>query len=89
MSITKERKEELIGEFARSEGDSGSPEVQVSLLTSRIGRLTQHLQMHSKDLASRRGLLKLVSRRRRQLDYLRQVDPQRYLSILQRLNLRK
>lgn len=89
MSITKERKEQLIGEFRKSKGDTGSPEVQISLLTSRIGELTEHLQTHKKDYSSRRGLLKMVSRRRRLLDYLRRVDPQRYLDILRRLDLRK
>ncbi len=89
MSITKERKEQLIGEFGQSQGDTGSPEVQISLLTSRIGQLTEHLQTHKRDYASRRGLLRMVSRRRRLLDYLRRVDPQRYLDILRRLELRK
>jgi len=89
MSITKERKEQLIGEFGQSKGDTGSPEVQISLLTSRIGQLTVHLQAHKGDYASRRGLLRMVSRRRRLLDYLRRVDPQRYLDILRRLELRK
>ena len=89
MSITKERKEQLIGEFGKSEGDTGSPEVQISILTSRVGELTEHLRTHKKDYSSRRGLLKMVSRRRRLLDYLRRVDPQRYLDILRRLELRK
>ena len=89
MSITKERKEQLIHEFGRGEHDTGSPEVQISLLTSRIGQLTEHLQTHKKDHASQRGLLRMVSRRRRLLDYVRRVDPQRYLDILRRLELRK
>jgi small subunit ribosomal protein S15 len=89
MSITKERKVELIQEFGRGENETGSPEVQISLLTSRIGSLTEHLQTHKKDYASRRGLLRMVSRRRRLLDYLRRIDPQRYLDILRRLDIRK
>ena len=89
MSITTERKNQLIGEFGRKEGDNGSPEVQISLLTNRIGYLTEHLQTHKKDFSGRRGLLKMVSLRRRLLDYLKQVDPQRYLDILQRLDIRK
>lgn len=89
MSITKERKDQLIGEFGLAKGDTGSPEVQISLLTSRISQLTVHMQTHKRDYASRRGLLKMVSRRRRLLDYLRRVDAQRYLDILRRLELRK
>jgi len=89
MAITKERKQELIGEFRRSDDDTGSPEVQIAILTTRIGELTDHLRSHSKDHASRRGLLLMVSRRRRLLDYLRKVDPQRYLDIIRRLNIRK
>ncbi len=89
MSITKERKVELIQEFGRGENETGSPEVQISLLTSRISSLTEHLQTHKKDFASRRGLLRMVSRRRRLLDYLRRIDPQRYLDILRRLDIRK
>ena len=89
MSITKERKQEVIGEFKRGDSDTGSPEVQIAILTTRINSLTGHLQTHSKDFASRRGLLTMVSRRRRLLDYLKQVDPQRYLDMLRRLDLRK
>jgi len=89
MSITKERKQQLIKDFGRGDSDTGSPEIQISLLTSRISRLTEHLQTHRKDYASRRGLLRMVSRRRRLLDYLRGIDPQRYLDILRRLEIRK
>ncbi len=89
MTITKERKQELIGEYRRADADTGSPEVQVAILTSRISGLTEHLRAHKKDFACRRGLLMLVSRRRRLLDYLKRVDPQRYLDILRRLGIRK
>jgi small subunit ribosomal protein S15 len=89
MTITRERKRELIGEFRRSDEDTGSPEVQIAILTSRINRLTEHLRAHKKDFACRRGLLMLVSRRRRLLDYLKRVDPQRYLDIIRRLDIRK
>jgi small subunit ribosomal protein S15 len=89
MTITKERKTELIGKFRRKQEDTGSPEVQVALLTSRINALTEHLREHKKDYACRRGLLMLVGRRRRLLDYLKQIDPQRYLDIIRRLELRK
>jgi len=89
MTITKERKQELIGQFKRDEDDTGSPEVQVAILTTRINGLTEHMRTHKKDHASRRGLLMLVSRRRRLLDYLKRVDPQRYLDIIQRLSIRK
>jgi small subunit ribosomal protein S15 len=89
MTITKARKQELIGDFKRGESDTGSPEVQIAILTSRIDELTEHLRAHKKDHASRRGLLMMVSRRRRQLDYLRKVSPQRYLDIIRRLDIRK
>lgn len=89
MSITKARKTQLIGDFRRTDSDTGSPEVQVALLTSRINELTEHLRSHSKDYASRRGLLMMVSKRRRHLDYLKRVDPQRYLDIIRRLDIRK
>jgi small subunit ribosomal protein S15 len=87
--ITKERKQQLIGEFRQSDTDTGSPEVQIAILTSRINELTEHLQAHKKDYASRRGLLAMVSRRRRLLDYLKRSSPERYLSVLRRLELRK
>ncbi len=89
MTITKERKQELIHEFKREEGDTGSPEVQIAVLTTRINNLTEHMREHKKDYATRRGLLAMVSRRRRLLDYLRKVDPQRYLDIIGRLGIRK
>ena len=89
MSITKERKQEVIGEYGRGDADTGSPEVQIAILTNRVNSLTEHLKTHKKDYASRRGLLMMVSRRRRLLDYLKKIDPERYLDILRRVNLRK
>ena len=89
MTITKERKQELIHEYKRGSDDSGSPEVQIAILTTRVNSLTQHMRTHSKDYATRRGLLAMVSRRRRLLDYLRKIDPQRYLDIIGKLGIRK
>ncbi|WP_138378960.1 30S ribosomal protein S15 [Luteithermobacter gelatinilyticus] len=89
MSITAEKKQELIKEFATSEGDTGSPEVQVALLTERIVNLTEHFKTHAKDNHSRRGLLMLVNKRRRLLDYLKKTDMERYQSLIKRLGLRK
>ena len=89
MTVTKDRKQALIGEFRRGEKDSGSPEIQIAILTTRIGELTEHLRTHKKDYASRRGLLGMVSRRRSLLDYLKRVDPERYLEIIRRLEIRK
>ncbi len=89
MTITKDRKTELIGQFKQSDNDTGSPEVQIAILSTRINGLPEHLRPHKKDFASRRGLLMLVSRRRRHLDYLKKVDPQRYLDVIQRLDIRK
>ncbi|MEM1227205.1 MAG: 30S ribosomal protein S15 [Planctomycetota bacterium] len=89
MTISKERKSEVIGQYAQSEGDTGSPEVQIAVLTERINGLTEHMRTHRKDFASRRGLLGLVSRRRRLLDYVRGQDPQRYLDIIGKLGIRK
>ncbi len=89
MTITKERKQEVIQEFKSDEHDTGSPEVQIAILTTRINNLTEHMRTHRKDFATRRGLLAMVSRRRRLLDYLRDVDPQRYLRIIGRLGIRK
>ena len=89
MTLTRDRKQALIGEYQRGNKDSGSPEVQIAILTSRIGELTEHLRTHKKDYASRRGLLMMVSRRRSLLDYLKRVDPQRYLEIIRRLEIRK
>ncbi|MCA9230738.1 MAG: 30S ribosomal protein S15 [Planctomycetales bacterium] len=89
MSVTKERKQELLSEFGRSATDSGSPEVQISILTARIAEMTGHLQVHTKDFAGRRGLLRMVSRRRRLLDYVKRKNPQLYLDLLARLEIRK
>ncbi|MEW5704084.1 MAG: 30S ribosomal protein S15 [Pseudomonadota bacterium] len=89
MSITAEKKTILIKEYALKEGDTGSPEVQVAILSERIGNLTEHLKGHGKDVHSRRGLLKMVSQRRRLLDYLQKTDASRYENILKRLGLRK
>ena len=89
MVLTKEEKQALIEQFRLSENDTGSPEVQIAILTARINRLTEHLQEHRKDFASRRGLLMMVSKRRRMLDYLKRTAPERYLQIIQRLNIRK
>ena len=89
MTITKERKRGLIDEHRRGDGDTGSPEVQIAILTTRINGLTEHMRTHKKDFASRRGLLMMVSRRRRLLDYLKNIDPQRYLDIIGKLSIRK
>jgi len=89
MTITKERKQELIEQYKLSDSDTGSPEVQIAILTTRINGLTQHLQSHKKDFAGRRGLLMMVSRRRRLLDYLKKVNPQRYLDVIHSLDIRK
>ncbi len=89
MSLTKEKKTELIEQFRRSDDDTGSPDVQIAVLTHRINGLTGHLKEHRKDHASRRGLLMLVSRRRRLLDYVRRHDPSRYLKLLEQLGIRK
>src|SRR5690348_2595292 len=89
MSITQERRSTLIGEYATKPDDTGSPEVQVALLSERIGNLTEHLKVHAKDFHSRRGLLMLVGRRRRLLDYLKAKDSSRYEALIGRLNLRR
>lgn len=89
MSTTPERKEELIKKFARHEGDTGSPEVQIALLTERINTLNQHFGVHKKDHAGKRGLLKMVGTRRNLLNYLRQSDLERYRTLISALNLRK
>jgi small subunit ribosomal protein S15 len=89
MTITKERKQEIIRGYRLRDDDSGSPEVQIAILTTRINSLTEHLRTHAKDYASRRGLLGMVSKRRRLLDYLRRIDAQRYLDIIGRLGIRK
>jgi small subunit ribosomal protein S15 len=89
MSITKEKKEELIGTYKKHDDDTGSPEVQVALLTERITNLTEHFKTHGKDHHSRRGLLKLVGQRRRLLDYLKRKDIERYRTIIGKLGIRK
>ncbi len=89
MAVTKERKTTLIEDFRRSEDDTGSPEVQIALLTARINELTEHMRVHKKDHASRRGLLKMVNKRSGLLNYLRRTDRNRYLMLIGRLGLRK
>ncbi|MCB1508518.1 MAG: 30S ribosomal protein S15 [Hyphomicrobiaceae bacterium] len=89
MSITAERKAELIKEFATKDGDTGSPEVQIAVLTERITNLTDHFKTHGKDNHSRRGLLKMVSQRRSLLDYVKGKDEARYRSIIERLGIRR
>jgi small subunit ribosomal protein S15 len=89
MSITPERKEAVIKDHARGEGDTGSPEVQVAILTDRIKTLTEHFKTHAKDNHSRRGLLMMVNKRRSLLDYLRKSDGDRYLALIAKLGLRK
>jgi small subunit ribosomal protein S15 len=89
MSITAERKNALINDYARGTKDTGSPEVQVAILTERITNLTEHFKGHVKDNHSRRGLLKLVSQRRQLLDYLKRKDEQRYKTLIERLGIRR
>ncbi len=89
MTTTKELKQQAIAEFKTSEGDTGSSAVQIAILTKRINHLTQHMREKSKDYASRRGLLRMVSRRRSLLDYVRRHDPQSYLDLIGRLGIRK
>ena len=89
MSITAERKDALIKEYATKSGDTGSPEVQVAILSSRIAALTEHFKSHAKDNHSRRGLLKLVSTRRSLLDYLKRTDEARYKALLEKHNIRR
>jgi small subunit ribosomal protein S15 len=89
MSITKEKKQEIITEYRRSDLDTGSAEVQIALLSERIGNLTEHFKSHKKDHHSRRGLLKLVGKRRKLLDYLRDNAPDRYQAVVGRLGLRR
>jgi small subunit ribosomal protein S15 len=89
MSITADRKQEVIKEFAKAESDTGSPEVQVAILSERIRNLTEHMKVHKKDFHSQRGLLMLVGRRRRLLDYLRRNDVERYRSIIAKLGIRR
>ncbi len=87
--ISKEKKQAIINEYARTEGDTGSPEVQVAVLTARIQELTEHLKENPKDHHSRRGLLKMVGKRRNLLGYLKSIDIERYRSLIERLGLRK
>ena len=89
MSLTTEETKKVASEYGRDGSDTGSPEVQIALLTTRIKQMTEHMQVHSKDFASRRGLLRMVSRRRRLLDYVKRKNPQLYLALLQRLGIRK
>ena len=89
MTITTERKKELISEFATKTNDTGSPEVQVAVLSERISNLTEHFKTHAKDNHSRRGLIKMVSTRRRLLDYVKATDEKRYQALIARLGLRR
>lgn len=89
MSLDKEAKSKIMEEFSRHEGDTGSPEVQIALLTTRILQLTDHLRTHKHDESSRRGLLKLVGQRRRLLTYVRRNDFERYMALTDRLNIRR
>ena len=89
MALNKDRKTELIGNYRTHDSDTGSPEVQVAILSERISYLTEHFKSHAKDHHSRRGLLMLVGRRRRLLDYLKMKDAHRYADLIKRLNIRK
>lgn len=89
MSISAEQKQGVIKEYATREGDTGSPEVQVAILTNRINALSGHMQTHKKDVHSRRGLLAMVARRRKLLDYVKKVDENRYRTLIERLNIRR
>jgi small subunit ribosomal protein S15 len=89
MSITKERKSEIFQQYRRSDADTGSPEVQVAVLSHRIAQLTEHFKLHNKDHAGRRGLLMLVSKRRRLLKYLEATDAARYADVIKKIGLRK
>ena len=89
MTITAERKQAIIADYATHQGDTGSPEVQVAILTERVTGLTEHLKAHQKDFASRRGLLMMVGQRRRLLDYLRRTNEGRYQQLIERLGLRR
>ena len=89
MSITAEEKQKLMKEYATKEGDTGSPEVQVAVLTSRIATLTEHFKTHKKDNHSRRGLLMMVAQRRKLLDYVKRKDEKRYQDLIQRLGIRR
>ena len=89
MSITAEKKQELISKYQTKQGDTGSPEVQIAILTERISNLSDHMKAHNHDFHSRRGLLKLVAQRRKLLDYLKAKEEQRYLDIIQALGIRR
>jgi len=89
MSLATSSKQEVVGQFRQSEVDSGSPDVQIAMLTQRINMLTGHMRGHSKDYSSRRGLLRMVSKRRSLLDYVRKHDPNKYLDLISRLGIRK
>lgn len=89
MSITADRKQELVKEFGSKDGDTGSPEVQIAILSERIKNLTEHLQSHNKDFHSRRGLLVMVGQRRRLLDYVKKKDTTRYQNLIERLGIRR
>jgi small subunit ribosomal protein S15 len=89
MAMSKDRKTGIIGDYKTHDGDTGSPEVQIALLSERINYLTEHFKTHAKDHHSRRGLLKLVGQRRRLLDYLQSKDTERYAALIQRLGIRK
>lgn len=89
MALSSERKSEIVAEFGRGDNDTGSPEIQVALLSARISQLTEHFGAHGKDHHSRRGLLRMVNRRRRLLDYLKDVDQGRYKDLIARLGLRR
>ena len=89
MPLTTDETQKLVSDFGRGGNDTGSPEVQIALLTSRIKQMTEHMREHGKDYSSRRGLLRMVSRRRRLLDYVKRKNPQLYLDLLQRLGIRK
>ena len=89
MSVTAERKKEVMTQYATGAGDTGSPEVQVAVLSERIANLTEHFKTHAKDNHSRRGLIKMVSQRRRLLDYVKSKDQKRYETLIQRLGLRR
>lgn len=89
MSLATQRKKDIVGKFAKHPGDTGSPEVQIAILSERINYLTEHFKTHTKDHHSRRGLLKLVGQRRRMLDYLRAKSEERYRSLIESLGIRK
>jgi small subunit ribosomal protein S15 len=89
MSIIAQRKQDLIQEYARTQGDTGSPEVQVAILSERIRNMTEHMSLHKKDFHSRRGLLIMVSKRRKLLDYIKRKDVPRYEDLIKRLGLRR